>query len=123
MLAEEISLGMRVRYPRTRTTGAVIRIERVAGNQFAELDSTHLLYRIDLLIRAEHTKQSATSITEDAKEVIRREREFAAGSGLQDALKNIDQSLRRRGLIPPEALGFPDTGAFFFLSTYHQSTT
>ena len=97
MLAEEISLGMRVRYPRTGTTGAVVRIERVAGNQFAELDSTHLLYRIDLLIRAEHAKQSATSITEDAKEVIRREREFAAGSGLQDALKNIDQSCEGGG--------------------------
>ena len=97
MLAEEISLGMRVRYPRTGTTGAVVRIERVAGNQFAELDNTHLLYRIDLLIRAEHTKQSATSITEDAKEVIRREREFAAGSGLQDALKNIDQSCEGGG--------------------------
>jgi hypothetical protein len=97
MLAEEITLGMRVRYPRTGTTGAVVRIEQVAGNQFAELDSTHLLYRIDLLIRAEHTKQSATSITEDAKEVIRREREFAAGSGLQEALKNIDQSCEGGG--------------------------
>jgi hypothetical protein len=97
MLAEEITLGMRVRYPRTGTTGAVVRIEQVAGNQFAELDSTHLLYRIDLLIRAEHTKQSATSIREDAKEVIRREREFAAGSGLQEALKNIDQSCEGGG--------------------------
>ncbi len=97
MLAEEITLGMRVRYPRTGTTGAVVRIEQVAGDQFAELDSTHLLYRIDLLIRAEHAKQSASSIKEDAKEVIRREREFAAGSGLQEALKNIDQSCEGGG--------------------------
>ena len=97
MLAEEITFGMRVRYPRTGTTGAVVRIEQVAGNQFAELDSTHLLYRTDLLIRAEHAKQSATSIKEDAKEMIRREREFAAGSGLQEALKNIDQSCEGGG--------------------------
>jgi hypothetical protein len=97
MLAEEIALGMRVRYPRTGTTGAVVRIEQVAGNQFAELDSTHLLYRTDLLIPAEHAKQSVTSLREDAKEVIRREREFAAGSGLQEALKNIDQSCEGGG--------------------------
>ena len=97
MLAEEIALGMRVRYPRTGTTGAVVRLERVAGNQFAELDSTHLLYRTDQLIQAEHAKRSATTIEEDAKEVIRREREFAAGSELQDALKNIDQSCEGGG--------------------------
>ncbi|MFZ1127235.1 DUF2098 domain-containing protein [Methanoregula sp.] len=97
MLAEEIAPGMRVRYPRTGTTGVVVRVERVEGNQFAELDSTHLLYRTDLLIPAEHAKQSVTSIREDAKEVIRREREFAAGSGLQEALKNIDQSCEGGG--------------------------
>ena len=71
----------------------------MAGNQFAELDSTHLLYRIDLLIPAEQAKKSASSLKEDAKEIIRREREFAAGSELQEALKNIDQSLRRWGVI------------------------
>ncbi|WP_424029124.1 DUF2098 domain-containing protein [Methanoregula sp.] len=97
MLAQEIALGIRVRYPRTGTTGAVVRIEQVAGNQFAELDSTHLLYRTDLLIPAERTKQSTTAIKEDAKEVIRREREFAAGSELQEALKNIDQSCEGGG--------------------------
>ncbi|MFA6364295.1 DUF2098 domain-containing protein [Methanoregula sp.] len=97
MLTEEIALGMRVRYPRTGTTGAVVRIEQVAGNQFAELDSTHLLYRTDQLIPAEQTNRSATTITEDAKEVIRREREFAGGSELQEALKNIDQSCEGGG--------------------------
>jgi len=97
MLTEEIALGMRVRYPRTGTTGAVVRIEQVAGNQFAELDSTHLLYRTDQLIPAEGTQHSATTITENAKEVIRREREFAGGSELQEALKNIDQSCEGGG--------------------------
>ena len=101
----------------------MVRIERVAGNQFAELDSTHLLYRIDLLIRAEHTKQSATSITEDAKEVIRREREFAAGSGLQDALKNIDQSPAKAGANPPRSTRFPRyRGIFLFISLSSEYT-
>ena len=97
MLAEEIVLGMRVRYPRTGTTGAVVRIEQVAGNRFAELDSTHLLYRIDLLIPAAQTTKSSSTIKEDSKETIRREREFAAGSELQEALKNIDQSCEGGG--------------------------
>jgi len=98
MLADEIALGMRVRYPRTGTTGAVVRIEQIGGNRFAELDSTHLLYLTDLLIPAEQAKHAATTTQEeDAKEIIRREREFAAGSGLQEALKNIDQSCEGGG--------------------------
>ena len=38
MLAEEITLGMRVRYPRTGTTGTILRIEEIRGDVFAELD-------------------------------------------------------------------------------------
>ncbi|WP_048068190.1 DUF2098 domain-containing protein [Methanoregula boonei] len=97
MPADEIALGMRVRYPRTGTTGAVVRIEQVGADLFAELDSTHLLYRTDLLIPAEQAKAAAKSQKEDIKEIIQREREFAAGSEFQDALKNIDQSCEGGG--------------------------
>lgn len=97
MLAEEMALGMRVRYPRTGTTGKILRIEEFRGVTFAELDTTCLLYRIDHLIPATGSVKTASAIVEDAKEVISREREFAAGSGLQDALKNIDQSCEGGG--------------------------
>jgi len=97
MLAEEISLGMRVRYPRTGTTGKILRTEQVKGVTFAELDSTYLLYRIDQLIPAKAMEKPATTIVEDAKKVITREREFAAGNELQEALKNIDQSCEGGG--------------------------
>jgi hypothetical protein len=97
MLAEEISLGARVRYPKTGTTGKVLHIEQIRGETFAELDSTRLLYRIDLLIPVTGAEKTVSTMTEDAKEVIAREREFAAGSGLQDALKNIDQSCEGGG--------------------------
>ncbi len=117
MLAEEITLGMRVRYPRTGTTGSVVRFEQVAGNQFAELDGPHLLYRIDLLIPAEQAKKSASSLKEDAKEIIRREREFAAGSELQEALKNIDQSLRRWGVIIRKQIILGKRGYEYFFPT------
>jgi len=97
MLAEEISLGARVRYPKTGTTGKILHIEQIRGEMFAELDSTRLLYRIDHLIPVTRAEKTVSMMTEDAKEVIAREREFAAGSGLQDALKNIDQSCEGGG--------------------------
>lgn len=97
MLAEEIAPGMRVRYPRTGTTGKILRTEEIRGVTFAELDSTNLLYRIDQLIPATGTEKSTTTFAEDAKTVIAREREFAAGSELQEALKNIDQSCEGGG--------------------------
>jgi hypothetical protein len=97
MLAEEIALGMRVRYPRTGTTGKILHIEQVRSDTFAELDTTNLLYRVDQLIPATGTVKTTTTIIEDAKKVIAREREFAAGSELQDALKNIDQSCEGGG--------------------------
>ena len=45
--------GMRVRYPRTGTAGTVVRIEEIDGNEFAEIDTTGLLYRIDQLVQIE----------------------------------------------------------------------
>ena len=93
----EIAIGMRVRYPRTGTTGIISRLESERGIQFAELDSTHLLYRIDQLIPAFAVEKSSSAISEDARTVIEREREYASGSGLTEALKNIDQSCEGGG--------------------------
>jgi hypothetical protein len=97
MSAEGISLGARVRYPKTGTTGKILHMEQIRGETFAELDSTGLLYRIDQLIPITGPEKNVSAIVEDAKKVIEREREFAAGSGLQDALKNIDQSCEGGG--------------------------
>lgn len=97
MPAGDIALGVRVRYPKTGTTGRVLHIEELRGETFAELDSTGLLYRIDQLVPVTTTEKAGTGIREDAKKVIEREREFAAGSEYQDALKNIDQSCEGGG--------------------------
>lgn len=97
MLAEEIAIGMRVRYPRTGTTGRVLRIEIRRGETFAELDATNLLYRIDLLIPIMETAKKSASITEDAREIIARERELASHGNLQEVVKNIDQSCEGGG--------------------------
>ncbi|MFA4826435.1 MAG: DUF2098 domain-containing protein [Methanoregula sp.] len=97
MLSQEVVQGMRVRYPRTGTTGTILRIEHVRGDVFAELDSTHLLYRIDQLIPASGSDKTTSTISEDAKKVIERERAFAAGNDMTEALKNIDQSCEGGG--------------------------
>jgi len=97
MHTDEVVPGIRVRYPRTGTTGTVQRIETIQGKTFAELDSTHLLYCTDQLIPAEVMEKTRQRIIEDAKKVIEQEREYAAGSGLQEALKNIDQSCEGGG--------------------------
>jgi hypothetical protein len=97
MSAGEISLGTLVRYPKTGTTGRVLHIEQLRGETFAELDSTRLLYRIDQLIPIAGTEKKLSGVTEDARKVIAREREYAAWSEHQDALKNIDQSCEGGG--------------------------
>ena len=97
MLPEEVVQGMRVRYPRTGTTGTILRIERLRGDVFAELDSTNLLYRIDQLIPASGSDKVAVTIIEDAKKVIERERAFAAGNEMTEALRNVDQSCEGGG--------------------------
>jgi len=97
MLAEDITLGMRVRYPRTGTTGTILRIEQVRGEVFAELDSTNLLYRIDTLIPSTGPEKVTKAISDDAKKVIEREKEFASGRDLQDAWKATDQSCEGGG--------------------------
>ena len=97
MLAEDLTLGMRVRYPRTGTTGTILRIEQVKGQVFAELDSTNLLYRIDNLIPASGPEKTKKTFVEDAKKVIEKEKEFAQGRELQDAWKATDQSCEGGG--------------------------
>jgi len=97
MLAEEITLGMTVRYPRTGTTGKILRIKQFSGDIFAELDSTNLLYRIDQLIPATAMEKNTTSIADDAKKRVELEREFAAGINFQETLKSIDQSCEGGG--------------------------
>jgi len=97
MLAEEITPGMRVRYPRTGTTGTILRIEKVRGEVYAELDSTNLLYRIDHLIPATGPEKSVKAISDDARKVIQSEKEYASGRELQDAWKATDQSCEGGG--------------------------
>jgi len=73
MQSGEVAVGMHVRYPRTGTTGKVVRIERIDRDTFAELDTTHLLYRTDQLISYEpkavrEEKKEGTDLEKVTKE-------------------------------------------------------
>jgi hypothetical protein len=97
MHADEVVVGMQVRYSRTGTTGTIQRIESVRGDAFAELDSTHLLYRIDQLIPAGSTEKVNKTVTEDTKKVIEQERGYASSGEFLDAMKGTDQSCEGGG--------------------------
>ena len=77
MQAGEVAVGMNVRYPRTGTTGKVVRIEQVERDTFAELDSTHLLYRTDQLIAFEPKAEKEVRNGGEELELVAKEREEA----------------------------------------------
>jgi hypothetical protein len=97
MLAEEVAIGVRVRYSGTGTTGNVVRIEQQRGSVFAELDSTNLLYRIDQLVAIDAPVARNYQKKDDIKKTLEEERKFVSGSEFQETLKNIDQSCEGGG--------------------------
>ncbi|MDD1718547.1 MAG: DUF2098 domain-containing protein [Methanoregulaceae archaeon] len=99
MQSGEIAVGMQVRYERTGTTGKVMRIAKEEGECFAELDSTHLLYRIDQLVPTGSLARKAVhdEKREDQKKQLEKERSFASSGEFAESVKNIDQSCEGGG--------------------------
>lgn len=97
METEGVTVGMRVRYPRTGTTGTVMRIERDNGEDFALLDTTGLLYRLDNLVPAGATRARAEVTDEDLKETLQKEKFFNSGLEMGEAIKDLDQSCEGGG--------------------------
>jgi len=64
----EASVGMRVRYPRTGTSGTIVALTVEGGENFAELDSTHLLYRVDQLVPAGSMVEKRSGTLDDTIE-------------------------------------------------------
>jgi hypothetical protein len=97
MNADEISVGMQVRYPRTGTAGRVTRIERMKGDVFAELDTTGLLYRADQLIAVTASGLRQKQDRSKDFDQVKREMEFVSGVGFQEAISHLDQSCEGGG--------------------------
>jgi hypothetical protein len=92
-----LDIGSSVRYPRTGTTGTVVRIEERSGHSFAELDSTGMLYRTDLLVPAILTEKIVRTedISEDLKQV-EKERSDPRDQSFQE-LPNLDSACNGAG--------------------------
>jgi hypothetical protein len=97
MNADELTVGMQVRYGRTGTTGKVTRIEQLKGDTFAEVDTTQLLYRVDQLAPATTIKERKEKRREKDMDQVQKEREYMAGAGFQDAVTHTDQSCEGGG--------------------------
>ncbi len=95
MNADEVAVGAVVRYPRTGTTGKIVRIERIDGQTFAELDSTHLLYRVDGLVGIDRAKEKAYGEGRSLEEYLEKEKEFA--EQMEEAWFTTDQSCEGGG--------------------------
>ena len=88
METEVISVGMMVRYPRTGTSGKVEHISEIDGELFAEVDSTHLFYRVDQLIPVDEIKKHARTKT-DFKEELEKEKRISEEQ-LRSAYDGVD---------------------------------
>jgi hypothetical protein len=69
-------MGAVVRYPRTGTTGKVVRIEEIDGSKYAELDSTGLYYRVDELVGADRTTGHAEIKERSLDDYLKEHKEF-----------------------------------------------
>jgi hypothetical protein len=81
MHADEIAVGMSVRYPRTGTTGTVTRIDVIEGETFALVDTTGLLYRADVLIPGGGEKKEKRTVHTREDELKSLEKEKLGSSG------------------------------------------
>ena len=83
MSTDDVAVGAVVRYPRTGTTGKVVRIEKIDGRRYAEIDSTGLYYRVDELIGAEKTTEKVEREERSLEEYLKEHRE------LQEQLEEV----------------------------------
>jgi hypothetical protein len=92
-----IDIGSPVRYPRTGTIGKIVRMEERNGFSFAELDTTGMLYRIDLLIPAAvlDRAERGDDHGEDLKQ-IEKERDLSRDLSFQE-ISNLDGACNGAG--------------------------
>ncbi|MDV2480809.1 DUF2098 domain-containing protein [Methanoculleus sp. Wushi-C6] len=83
MSTDDVSVGALVRYPRTGTTGKVVRVEEIEGRQYAEIDTTGLYYQVDELISADRTAAPTERRERSLEDYIEEHRE------LQEQLEKV----------------------------------
>ncbi|RQD83716.1 MAG: DUF2098 domain-containing protein [Methanocalculus sp. MSAO_Arc2] len=74
-MTADIMPGQAVRYGRTGTVGTVTRIEEIGGVTYGCIDTTDLLYRIDLLTPITSLKENKPKkVEKDVRQEITEER-------------------------------------------------
>lgn len=90
-------IGIAVRYPRTGTVGKVVRIEERNGFSFAELDTTGMRYRTDLLVPADIGEKSLKSIdVNEALIQVEAERQHSRDLSFEE-IPNLDSACNGAG--------------------------
>jgi len=83
MITDDVAVGAVVRYPRTGTTGKVLRVEEIDGRQYAELDSTGLYYRVDELVSVDRVAGKVERVERSLEEYLEERKQ------LQQQLKEV----------------------------------
>lgn len=95
-MADAIMPGQAVRYGPTGTVGTIIRIEEIGGRKFGLIDTTDLLYRLDLLVPVIIRDGKAKKAPTDAREAITEER-IREKVAVESAWLNVDGSCEGGG--------------------------
>jgi len=96
MSTDDVAVGAIVRYPRTGTTGKVVRVEKIDGWNYAELDSTGLYYRVDELINADRATGNVERKERSLEDYLKEHKEIQAQ--LEEVWeKGVDQSCEGGG--------------------------
>lgn len=88
-------IGQTVRYTRTGTVGKIISLANDGEYDFAELDTTGLLYRTDMLIAINETAKAESEKTDVRKDVIKEQEQLREMR--ETAWQNTDQSCEGGG--------------------------
>ncbi len=97
MNGDEALVGMTVRYPRTGTSGKILAIDEIDGDLYAELDSTHLRYRLDQLVGLKQAESTVRNETDEAGVAVYLEQEKEFAERLKEAWVTTDQSCEGGG--------------------------
>ncbi|HJJ47929.1 MAG TPA: DUF2098 domain-containing protein [Methanocorpusculum sp.] len=92
---DTFEIGQTVRYSRTGTVGKIVSFYHEGDADFAELDATGLLYRIDQLV-AIHEEERKGAVETDAKSrVLEEQRKMREMQ--ESAFQNTDQACEGGG--------------------------
>jgi len=90
-----LKIGQTVRYSRTGTVGKIVSLSEIDGFEYAEIDTTGLIYRLDQLVEI-HDEYKSKTTTRNVKEETRDE-QAKLQAMRESAWMNVDNSCEGGG--------------------------